>query len=93
MKTQPFLLSMTTQAPGAWPNGTIVQKVNSQPDDGTPNGTLGTVTGSLDVSKSAAKEGLPARFAYFVDWRTTPGVPVFCVDTNNDGTPRLELAP
>lgn len=77
------------EAPGAWRNGTPVVKANSQPDDGTFDGTPGVVLGSIDVSN----QGKPGRFAYFIEWADKPGLPVFCVDTNNDGTPRLELAP
>jgi hypothetical protein len=78
------------QAEGAWPNGATVRKVNSQPGDGTQDGTPGIIVGSIDVSE--LKKG--AAFAYFVRWTTRPGFPpVFCADTNNDGTPRLELVP
>jgi hypothetical protein len=76
----------TRQAPGAWPNGATVAKANSQPDDATPDGTHGTIIGSIDVRKKG-----PATFAYFLHWATAPGVPVFCADTNNDGSPRLEF--
>jgi hypothetical protein len=77
-----------TQAPGAWPNKATVRKVNSQPDDGTPDGTLGVIVGSIDVREL----GKPAAFAYFVCWANRPGIPpIFCADTNRDGTPRLEL--
>jgi hypothetical protein len=74
----------TEEAPGAWPNGTPVCKVNSQPGDATPDGTIGLVLGSI------AAPPLPG-FGYFVIWATRPGVPVFCADTNRDGTPRLRL--
>lgn len=83
------VFAVRDEAPGAWPNGTRVLKANSQPTDGTPNGTEGRIVGSVDVSN----QGLPARFAYFVIWATRPELPVLCVDTNNDGTPRLELKP
>jgi hypothetical protein len=76
-----------TQAEGAFPNGAIVVKRNSQPDDGTPDGTRGNVIGSIDVTHMKK----PARFAYCVLWTYAP-VPVFIADTNNDGTIRLEMA-
>lgn len=83
--TKTAALCVTSEAPGAWRNGTTVAKVNSQPDDGTPDGTLGKVLGSIDVSAKG-----PAKFAYFIEWAIRPGLPVFTADTNNDGTARLE---
>lgn len=88
MEALTVALSVTSEAPGAWRNGTVVAKANSQPDDGTPDGTRGIVLGSIDV-----REKGPATFAYFVEWSNRPGLPVFTADTNNDGTPRLELWP
>ena len=76
----------TNEAEGAWPNGSFVRKANSQPGDGTADGVVGQVVGSLD----ARSVGPWAAFAYFVRWPHFPH-PVFCVDTNRDGTPRLEL--
>lgn len=88
MKQLIATVSMTAQAEGAWPNGSAVVKANSQPDDGTPDGTHGEIIGSMDVHPL----GRPARFIYFVKWPDV-SVPVLCADTNNDGTPRLELEP
>lgn len=80
------ILAVTNHADGAWPNNATVRKVNSQPDDANPDGTLGKIMGSIDVRhlKKAAT------YAYFVVWPATAPVPVFVADTNNDGTPRLE---
>lgn len=86
MSRKVMIAVITSQAKGAWPNDSTVRKVNSQPDDGTPDGTLGVVIGSVDVSEMK----LPARFAYCVHWDGAL-VPIMCVDMNNDGTPRLEL--
>lgn len=86
-----YVFATDNQAPGAWPNGSTVRKLNSQPTDGTPDGTAGRVYGSIDAR--AAMPKAPARFCYFVVWANRPGVPVFVADTNNDGTPRLELVP
>jgi hypothetical protein len=77
------------QAVGAWPAGSVVVKANSQLDDATPDGTLGCIRGSIDVKEP----GKPARFIYCLEWDNRPGVPIFCADCNNDGTPRLELRP
>lgn len=82
------VMFVTTEAGGAWPNGSTVAKVNSQPDNATENGALATILGSIDVRD----QGGPARFAYFLEWASRPGLPIFVVDTNNDGTPRLKLA-
>lgn len=80
-------LVVTAQAPGAWLNGSTVRKINSRPDDGTPDGTPGVVLGSLDVRE----QGKPAAYAYWIEWANRPGLPVACIDTNDDGTPRLEF--
>jgi hypothetical protein len=77
----------TAQADGAWPNGATVSKVNSEPGDGTPDGTCGTIIGSVD----ARPAGATATYAYFVMWENRPGTPVFIADTTNDGRPRLKL--
>lgn len=87
--TEHHIVGFHGQAEGAWPNGTTVAKANSQPDDGTPDGTLGRIIGSIDVSTAPG----PARFGYFVAWTTHPRLPVFTVDTNNDGSARLEQRP
>lgn len=75
------------QAPGAWPNDATVRKVNSRPGDATPDGTRGLILGSVDMREFK----LPARFGYFLEWDNLPGIPVFCADTNDDGSPRLTL--
>lgn len=80
-------LAYTGQAAGAWLNGATVRKANSQPTDATADGTEGVLMGSIDVRGDKG----PASFAYFLIWANRPGVPVFCADTNNDGSPRLEL--
>lgn len=80
------ILATNAQAPGAWPNDTVVYKINSQPNDVTPDGARGVVIGSIDVRDQRKA----ASFAYFVKWDHTPNVPVAVVDVNNDGTPRLE---
>lgn len=49
------------QAPGAYPNGQRIVKVRSEPGDSQPNGTPGTVLGSV------AREGV---IAYFIEWDT-----------------------
>jgi hypothetical protein len=86
MKLNPVVLAILNEAEGAWPNGATVRKANSQPDDATPNGALGTILGSADVRS----QGKPAAYVYCVVWDDKPGLPVMCSDTNNDGTPRLE---
>ena len=63
----------TKEAPGALRNGTIVEKVNSEPGDRHQDGAQGTIMGSVgpvDVP------GIPTRYAYFVVWDDMPGVPV-----------------
>lgn len=54
------------QMPGAIPNGTRIVKTASEPGDSNPDGTLGTVLGSL---------GHPSvGIGYFVEWDTSPRV-------------------
>ena len=75
------------QAPGAWPNGATVRKINSLKGDATPNGTTGTIIGSIDVR--SMNKG--STYGYFVAWMTAPPFPVFVVDRNANGKPRLKL--
>jgi hypothetical protein len=58
------------QATGALPNGTRIEKTNSEPGDGHQDGATGTVIGSLAAPKDFP---LPDRFAYFVAWDEDPG--------------------
>lgn len=67
------------QAEDAIPNGSRIVKTNSEQGDGNPDGTLGTVLGSV----SAPGHGI----LYFVAWDTAPvmaiavaGVKVAAVD-------------
>lgn len=58
-------------AEGAIPNGARVRKVNSEPSDGNPDGTLGTVLGSF--SDPEVQDGA---VVYFVEWDSRPGMAV-----------------
>ena len=58
------------QAEGALPNGTRIEKVNSEPGDGHQDGAAGTVIGSIgpvEIPDSTY------RYAYFVAWDEDPG--------------------
>ena len=63
------------QAEGALPNGSRVEKVNSERADGHRDGALGTVIGSIAVPETP---GLTDRYVYFVAWDEDPaaGIPV-----------------
>ena len=66
------------EAKGALRNGTRVEKQNSEPKDGHPNGERGEIMGSmgpLDVPI------LGCRYGYFVMWDGTPGIPVFTMES------------
>lgn len=52
------------EAKGAYPNGTRVEKVDEDPGDTRPLGSLGTVLGSLRAD--------PIGTAYFVEWDSAP---------------------
>lgn len=74
-------LAVISDAPGAmYPRGTQVRKVNSQPGDANPDGTLGRVMGSMGPALPSPE--LPAHlvgtYAYFVDWAGS-GIPVAVV--------------
>lgn len=66
------------QAEGAIPNGEIVMKQASESEDGNPNGTLGTVLGSIDAEKidPALAKKYGSRFFYFIEWQPNPCVAV-----------------
>lgn len=57
------------QAPGAYPNGTRIEKTASKPGDGSPDGAKGTVLGSM--SHPMVGNG------YFVEWDAYPRHAVF----------------
>lgn len=57
------------QAVGAIPNGTRIRKVNSEHDDAHPDGTFGTVLGSI---KSPDDLVHIADYGYFVEWDPRP---------------------
>ena len=63
------------EAKGAWPNGTRVRKVNSEDGDGHPDGSLGTILGSLKCEGDAATaetERLGISHLYFIEWDASP---------------------
>lgn len=58
----------TDEAPGAYPNGTQIVKVKTEKGDANPIGTRGKVIGSMTDGKV---------LGYFIEWETSPGVPIF----------------
>lgn len=72
------------EAEGAIPNGAAVLKVNSEPGDGHPDGSVGIVVGSLDVG-DLDTSGLPAgmpkvKFLYWIEWKSRPRHAVGIID-------------
>ncbi len=59
------------QAKGAIPNGTRIKKTESEEGDATPDGTLGTVLGSL-----RAPPEMGMLLFYFVEWDNSKRVAV-----------------
>lgn len=59
------------EAPGALPNGTRVRKVETEPEDAHPIGSLATVLGSV----YHAVHG----FGYFVEWDAKPRFAVLVI--------------
>ena len=56
------------QADGAFPNGTRIRKINSEPNDITRDDEVGTILGSV--------QGPGLGFFYFVEWDNKPKVAV-----------------
>ena len=69
----PEIAAVYTQAPGAWPNGTRVQKRCSDESDAHANGALATVCGSIGPAPWG-------EHGYWVHWDDMPGVPCFVVE-------------
>lgn len=78
MRSEPGWTGMFTRerAPGALACGTTIRKVRSDPGDAHPDGSIGTVLGSVPVSRPI--QG--ARYFYFVEWRDAPCVACTIVD-------------
>lgn len=87
MKDDFALQRVTTEAPGAWPNGSRVVKCNAAADDGHPNGAQGTVTGSMGPAEMGGRQV----YGYFVSWDDMPGVPVFVASYTEHRVQRLKL--
>jgi hypothetical protein len=68
------------QAEGAIPNGSYVRKVNSEPGDETPNGTLGKVFGSVGPMP-ASDEKFAGVYGYFIGFDTKPDMLGFVIGT------------
>ena len=63
------------EAPGAIPNGTVVEKINSiAHEDGHVDGSRAKVAGSMCPTDDPLA---PDRFAYFVEWDDLPATYVF----------------
>ncbi len=69
---------VTDQAPGALPNGTIIEKIGSKEGDAHPDGARGKVLGSVGPKEVL---GHGKAYAYCVEWSDTPGVPIFVIST------------
>jgi hypothetical protein len=87
---------VTSEAPGAWRNGTRVRKKLYRPGDAHPVGTEGVVVGSIPPvpldelpPKIVAEVSGVSSHLYFVRWdvgRTTPAfVPGHCVEPADAG--------
>lgn len=61
------------EAKGALPNGTRICKTCSQPGDTHPDGTQGTVIGSM--GPVFIPEFPNDAYFYFVEWDSLPGLP------------------
>jgi predicted nucleotidyltransferase len=71
----------SAQAEGAWNNGTLVEKQNSEAEDGHPNGAKGKIVGSMGPLDEPSRTALNCKYGYFIIWDKSPGVPVFTMET------------
>lgn len=71
-----------SQAEGAWPNGSRIVKTNGADDDGTPDGTEGTVLGSMYHPEHG--------YAYWIEYDDKPRCAVLTAVRGGKGD-RLEL--
>jgi hypothetical protein len=66
------------QAKGAIFNGRRVKKVNSEPEDRTPDGREGTVRGSIaNLQETIIVNGQAIQFGYLVEWDNDKDYVVF----------------
>lgn len=63
-----------TQAPGALPNGTRVEKVGFEDGDSHEPGQQGTIIGSVGPHDYMERKEV---YGYFVCWDDRPALPVF----------------
>jgi ribosomal protein S27AE len=69
---------VTTEAPGAHPNGSIVEKSVQEPGDAHPIGARARVLGSVGPVEDGT-------IGYFVEWKDMPGIACLV------GGPRIRL--
>lgn len=62
------------QADGAIPNGTAIEKCDSEPGDAHPDGARGKVLSSVALPHPDTGKML---FAYWVSWDDDPETPIF----------------
>jgi hypothetical protein len=65
------------QEKGAIYNGRRVRKVNSEPGDHTPDGTEGTVLGSIGSNETIMVNGQAIQFGYLINWDHSEADAVF----------------
>lgn len=65
------------QAPGAIPNGRLVRKTNSHPNDRTLTGTKGIILGSIGGHKPQFIEGEIVNYGYMITWEDDKASAVF----------------
>jgi hypothetical protein len=71
----------TEQAEGAFPNGTRIEKIQSDETDSHRNGAKGKVIGSMgnkstSITISTKYGSRISNYIYFVEWDDTPDIPV-----------------
>jgi hypothetical protein len=73
------VVAITSEAPGAIPNGTRIVKIACDPGGGDrhPVGAQGKVLGSMKNPGTAFPK---VKYMYCLEWDDMPGVPVFAAD-------------
>lgn len=61
------------QAPGAWPNGSKVEKIKTEKGDAHTIGERAVILGSIYEPK------VGPHVMYFVEWDRSPGVAIGCI--------------
>lgn len=69
------------QAQGAYECGSRVIKANSEAGDANPDGSLGTVLGSIKAPSGMSNPAYAGKIMYFVEWDARPKHAIGIIET------------